>query len=111
MFLSSPPLARTCRRLLWKVAHTRPCFAARTVWHAGYLQAAQAQELADAIETKHKRLQQQQQQQQTTTVDLQKAELEVLLAKYEKITGEPYELRQQDCINATTTSNSDLHEK
>lgn len=106
MFPSFPPLARTCRRLLWKVAHTRPCFAARTVWHAGYLQAAQAQELADAIEAKHKRLQ----QQQTTTVDDQKAELDALLAKYEKITGEPYELRQQDYTNATTSSSSDLHE-
>ena len=110
MFVPSPSVL-TCRRAL-KVAHTRSTlrFPARMVWHAGYLQAVEAQELADAIETKHRHLMQQQQQQQGSTV-AQKAELDALLAKYEKITGEPYDvlLGQQDCKNATVNDN--LHEK
>jgi hypothetical protein len=72
------------------------------VWHAGYEQQAEAQELRTGIQ----RLQQQLMQarfhqclgtsaQRTSVQDLQ-LQLNALLSEYQQLTGEPFEQEQHD---------------
>lgn len=63
------------------------------VWHEGHLQEQEAQDVAEEIEAKQRRLQQQQGE-KVVQVNAQKAELDALRAKYQQLTGELYEQRQ-----------------
>ena len=85
--------------------------ARRWVWHAGYLQTQEADDLAAAIETRQKLLEQAKFHQcmgtkeQLASVDQQQAELQDLLGQYQALTGEPYERKDRPASIADNFGN------
>jgi septal ring factor EnvC (AmiA/AmiB activator) len=98
---STAATRRSCRPLRIRPTAAAAAATARSVWHTGYLDQHQADDLAQAIETTKNELEALKNQ-----AHAKQEELDNLNKDYENLTGESYESTRNDIEGSSPNSKS-----